>query len=160
MEAQLVRLYLRLLSWLPPGFRDEFTEEMGQVAAARMGEAGRRGGRALSWAFMDEVRALPQLLLYAHRRERQVYPMEILGTNTPANKRESWGAALAATLPLVAFLCVCVIDAIVRRFMGAGGGAALIRLLWAAALRIAAIPIQKQLTVHRPSCPSLGSVLR
>lgn len=67
--------------------------------------------------------------------------MEIHRANTPATSRESWGAALAAALPLVAFLCVGVIDSAAHRLAGAGSGAALIRLLWADALQIAAIPI-------------------
>lgn len=62
-------------------------------------------------------------------------------TNTLANSRESWGATLGAILPLVAFGCVCVMDATARLSIGAGSGAAVMRLLWADSLQIATIPI-------------------
>jgi len=67
--------------------------------------------------------------------------MGISGANPPANSRQSWGATLAAVLPLLAFLCVSVINATVCRLPGARSGAALIRLLWADSLWIATIPI-------------------
>jgi hypothetical protein len=71
VEARLIHLYSRLLAWLPSGFRDEFGEEMGQVVAARMGEAGRQGSGTQLWILLDELCALPGLWLFAFRRERK-----------------------------------------------------------------------------------------
>jgi hypothetical protein len=100
VETRLVRLYVRLLAWLPQGFSDEFAEEMGQVAAARMGEAGRRGSGALLWILVDELRALPGLWLLAYQRERRASCSHsgketvVSGTSAIESGRPSGGRAL------------------------------------------------------------------
>jgi len=141
VETRLVDLYSRLLDWLPPGFRDEFAEEMAQVLAARVREAGHRGRRALLWAFLGELFVLPALWLYACQRERRVYRMETSGGNASVNGRDSWGATLAAVLPLIGFVGVSATAGIAHHVLGAVHLDVLFRLLWADALRIGVAPI-------------------
>ncbi len=69
METRLVAIYTRLLDCLPSGFRDEFSVEMKQVFARRMGEAGSRGRGVMLQVFVEELLTLPRLWLLAYQRE-------------------------------------------------------------------------------------------
>ena len=105
MEQRLVDFYSRLLAWLPRGFRDEFGEEMVQVFASRVQEAGLCGGRALCRTLVGELLALLGLWLLAVQRERSILTVnnpdasaapDGPATGGPAARAPaSWGATLA-----------------------------------------------------------------
>ena len=141
MGKRLVGLYSCMLAWLPQGFREEFAEEMMQVFAARVREARSCGNREVFWTFIKELRALPALWLLAYQRERRLSSMKTYSSSAAPDDRSSWGAVLAATLPLVGFVCLFAMAGVARRLLGAIHLDVLFRLLWADALRIAAMPI-------------------
>ena len=141
MEKRLVGLYSCLLAWLPQGFREEFAEEMMQVLTARVREARSCGNREMFGTFIKELCALPALWLLAYQRERRVASMKTWESSAAPDSRGSWGAVLVAVLPLVGFVCVFAVAGVARRLLGAIHLDVLFRLLWADALRIAAMPI-------------------
>jgi hypothetical protein len=55
VETRLVAPYTRLLVCLPAGFRDEFSEEMEQVLAHRMQDAGSCGRGVMLRDFVEQL---------------------------------------------------------------------------------------------------------
>jgi hypothetical protein len=146
MEQQLVDFYSCLLAWLPRGFRDEFGEEMVQVFASRVQEAGLCGGRAVCRTLVGELLALPGLWLLAVQRERSILtvnnPDASAAPNGPATRGPaSWSATLAAGLPLVGFIGAISMTGTVRRLLDALHLQILFHLLWRDAIRAAAMPM-------------------
>lgn len=146
MEQRLVDSYSRLLAWLPRGFRDEFGEEMVQVFASRVQEAGLCGGRAVFRTLVGELLALPGLWLLAVQRERSILTVNNPDASAVPNGKAargpaSWGATLAAALPLVGFLGAISMAGTVRRLLGALHLQILFHLLWRNAIWVAAMPM-------------------
>jgi hypothetical protein len=73
VETRLVAIYTRLLVCLPSGFRDEFSEEMEQVFARRIWEAGSRGRGVMLRVFVEELLTLPRLLLLVYQRDMKQF---------------------------------------------------------------------------------------
>jgi hypothetical protein len=141
MEQRLVDSYSRLLAWLPRGFRDEFGEEMVQVFASRVQEAGLCGGRAVCRTLVGELLALPGLWLLAVQRERSILTVNNPDASAAPNGPVSWGATLAAALPLVGFIGAISMTGTVRRLLDALHLQILFHLLWRDAIRAAAMPM-------------------
>jgi hypothetical protein len=136
----MIRIYARLVAWLPQGFRDAFADEMSYVYTCRVREARRRGGRALLRTFLGELLALPGLWFLACRRERRDLIVGHAEAGGKPDGRASWGATLAAALPLAAFIALTSLSGAMRGVFAAVRLTTLYRLLWTHPMRIAAVP--------------------
>jgi hypothetical protein len=141
VEKRPVAWYSRLLACLPSTFRETFGEEMAEVFARRIREGGRRGLWLMLRIFAGEVLALPGLWLVAHRRERRAAMTNSSRASTVADGPASWGATLAAALPLVAFTVSDVMEGPMRGLLRGAILDVVYNVLWADVIRAAFLPM-------------------
>ena len=141
MQKRLVSFYAFLLSCLPLSFKTPFADEMEKVFDRRLHEMGLRGRWSLFRYFISELLALPGLWFLACQHERRVFKMTASENLNIPERPASWGAALTAALPLLAYIVLVLTTGPIRQVMRAVGLTTLFDFLWVNVIRAAPMPM-------------------
>jgi hypothetical protein len=134
----VARLYALLLRLYPRAYWIEYGQELRAVFGLTVHEAAQRGTFPVIGLSLRELRDLPGAILHEHRRGGK---MAADGGPDFVFETGSWREALAGTLPLVGFVVSIVMAGVMRRLLAAAHLGFLYRLLWADAIRAAAMPM-------------------